>query len=121
MLGPRRRWEARPRGPRSARRSRRKGTALRVFRADRLTRGLVLSPTLAPGPHRTEGGIWPMQKHSDLPTETLTSCGRVGPTMTLRSIRPGRQVLMDDQPATVGLPTEHDGLYLMDPFFARVG
>jgi hypothetical protein len=49
-----------PGEPRSARRSRRKGTALRVFRADRLTRGLVLSPTIASRRQRTEGGIWPM-------------------------------------------------------------
>lgn len=28
---------------------------------------------------------------------------------------------MDNQPATVGLLTEHDGFYLMDRFFARVG
>lgn len=28
---------------------------------------------------------------------------------------------MDNQPATVGLLTEDDGLYLMDRFFARVG
>jgi hypothetical protein len=27
---------------------------------------------------------------------------------------------MDDQPPTVGLLTEHDGLYLMNRFFARV-
>ena len=49
MLGPGHRWETRPRGPRSARRSRRKGTGFTRLRADRLARGLVLSTTLASG------------------------------------------------------------------------